>query len=172
MISWQWCIRQQATQGCEFQTLLTTCRIRPGTPYLASVAVIYTELVKLVICVAAQGGVCWRTAGDRGMTFREEMVHQAREILGRSFPMLVPAALFVMQQVLFDCKHFMTHDWLTVFWQCHPLSLKDSCDSHLPHGNSLALPFQVFGGEFVRPYGPPKDTGSVCRKLNLVQSCA
>ena len=27
-------------------------------------------------------------------------MHQAYEILGRSWPMLVPAALFVMQQVL------------------------------------------------------------------------
>lgn len=76
-----------------------TCRTRPGTPYLASVAVIYTELVKLVICMGAQAGVCWQTAGDRGLTVREEMVHQAQEILGKSYPMLVPAALFVMQQV-------------------------------------------------------------------------
>ena len=75
------------------------CRTRPGKPYLASVAVIYTELAKLVICMGAQGGVCWKTSGERGLTFREEMVHQAREIFGRSYPMLVPAALFVMQQV-------------------------------------------------------------------------
>lgn len=33
------------------------------------------------------------------MTLREEAAHQSREILGKSIPMLVPAALFVMQQV-------------------------------------------------------------------------
>jgi hypothetical protein len=67
--------------------------------YLPSVAVIYTELIKLVICVGAQGGVCLRTSGERGLTLREEISHQSREILGRSWPMVVPAALFVMQQV-------------------------------------------------------------------------
>jgi len=67
--------------------------------YLPSVAVIYTELIKLGICVGAQGGVCLRTSGERGLTLREEISHQSREILGRSWPMVVPAGLFVMQQV-------------------------------------------------------------------------
>ena len=66
---------------------------------------IYTELIKLVICIGAQGGVCMRTSGERGLTLREEMSHQSKEILGRSFPMLVPAALFVMQQVGF-CRGY------------------------------------------------------------------
>ena len=78
-------------------------RTRPGTPYLASVAVIYTEVIKLGICVAAQAGVCWRTSGERGLSMREEFLHQAKEILGRSYPMLVPAGLFVMQQVVVLC---------------------------------------------------------------------
>ena len=63
-------------------------------------AVIYTELIKLVICIVAQGSVCWRTSGERGLTLKEELVHQSKETFGRSFPMLVPAALFVMQQVI------------------------------------------------------------------------
>lgn len=67
--------------------------------YLPSVAVIYTELIKLAICIGAQGGVCLRTSGERGLTLREEISHQSREILGKSFPMLIPAGLFVMQQV-------------------------------------------------------------------------
>ena len=65
-------------------------------------AVIYTEVVKLGICMAAQAGVCWHTAGERGLSMREEMVHQAKEIFGKSFPMIIPAGLFVMQQV--RCK--------------------------------------------------------------------
>jgi len=78
---------------------MRSCRTRPGTQYLASVAVIWTELIKLLICVGAQGAECARTASQRGLGFREEAMHQTYEILGRSWPMLVPAALFVMQQV-------------------------------------------------------------------------
>ena len=63
-------------------------------------AVIWTELIKLLVCVGAQAGECARTASQRGLGFREEAMHQTYEILGRSWPMLVPAALFVMQQVL------------------------------------------------------------------------
>ena len=76
-----------------------TRRTREGTQYLASVAVIWTELIKLLVCVGAQAGECARTASQRGLGFREEAMHQTYEILGRSWPMLVPAALFVMQQV-------------------------------------------------------------------------
>lgn len=49
---------------------------------------------------AAQAQVCVRTAGERGLGLCAEAAHQAAEILGRSPPMLVPAGLFVMQQVL------------------------------------------------------------------------
>ena len=75
------------------------CRTRAGTQYLASVAVIWTELIKLLVCVGAQAAECTRTAAQRGLGFREEAMHQAYEILGRSWPMLIPAGLFVMQQV-------------------------------------------------------------------------
>ena len=81
------------------QSFLNACRTREGTQYLASVAVIWTELIKLLVCVGAQAGECARTASQRGLGFREEAMHQTYEILGRSWPMLVPAALFVMQQV-------------------------------------------------------------------------
>ena len=74
-------------------------RTRTGTQYLASVAVIWTEAIKLGVCIAAQGAECARTTSQRGLGFRQEALHQASEILGRSWPMLVPAALFVMQQV-------------------------------------------------------------------------
>ena len=100
-----------AIQGFSYLTC-SMCRTRPGVPYLPSVAVIYTELIKLVICIGAQGGVCMRTSGERGLTLREEMSHQSREILGRSFPMLVPAALFVMQQVNYRRAHQPTPVYL------------------------------------------------------------
>lgn len=41
-----------------------------------------------------------RTAGERDHSVADEVRHQFVEILGKSFPMFVPAALFVMQQVL------------------------------------------------------------------------
>ncbi len=77
---------------------MSACRTREGTQYLASVAVVWTELIKLLVCMVAQMVECVRSAGQRGLPLRDEMVHQAEEILGRSWPMLVPAALFVMQQ--------------------------------------------------------------------------
>ena len=77
---------------------LGVCRTRAGTQYLASVAVIWTEAIKLLVCVGAQAAECTRTAAQRGLGFREEAMHQTYEILGRSWPMLIPAGLFVMQQ--------------------------------------------------------------------------
>jgi hypothetical protein len=73
------------------------------------VAVVWTELIKLLVCMVAQMVECGRTAGQRGLAFRGEMVHQAEEILGRSWPMLVPAALFVMQQVCYLSRHKTLH---------------------------------------------------------------
>jgi hypothetical protein len=91
-------------------------RTRTGTQYLASVAVIWTEAIKLGVCIAAQGAECARTASQRGLGFRQEALHQASEILGRSWPMLVPAALFVMQQVRYPfCSLFLS--CLGVRWQ-------------------------------------------------------
>ena len=48
--------------------------------------------------------MCARTAGERGLGLCAEASHQAAEILGRSPPMLVPAGLFVMQQVPRACR--------------------------------------------------------------------
>jgi hypothetical protein len=62
------------------------------------VAVIWTEVIKLGVCVCAQLIVAARSARSRGLSVRGEAAHQLQEILGRSWPMLVPAALFVMQQ--------------------------------------------------------------------------
>ncbi|CAK0773250.1 hypothetical protein CVIRNUC_004045 [Coccomyxa viridis] len=87
-------------QGTALSLTLRFSRTRAGTQYLASVAVIWTELIKLLVCVGAQAAECTRTAAQRGLGFREEAMHQAYEILGRSWPMLIPAGLFVMQQVL------------------------------------------------------------------------
>ena len=76
----------------------TARRTRPGPQYLASVAVIWTEVIKLVVCVGAQGRECYKTAAERGHTVSQSARHQASEILGQSYPMLLPAGLFVMQQ--------------------------------------------------------------------------
>ena len=50
--------------------------------------------------------MCARTAGERGLGLCAEASHQAAEILGRSPPMLVPAGLFVMQQVPRACRGY------------------------------------------------------------------
>eukprot|EP00884_Botryococcus_braunii_P008887 jgi/Botrbrau1/179/Bobra.0022s0159.2 len=87
-------------QGTALSLTLRYSRTRAGRPYLASVAVIYTELIKLLICIGAQMRESVRTAGERDHSVADEVRHQFGEILGKSFPMFVPAALFVMQQVL------------------------------------------------------------------------
>ncbi|KAK9809147.1 hypothetical protein WJX72_010196 [[Myrmecia] bisecta] len=87
-------------QGTALSLTLRYSRVQEGPRYLASVAVIYTELVKLLICIGAQLLACQKAARLRGQSFGTEMKGQAREILGKSYPMLVPAGLFVMQQVL------------------------------------------------------------------------
>ena len=73
---------------------------RPGTPYLASVAVVLTETIKLAMCAVAHTVSAARAAPAHGRTAAAEARHQAREVVGRSPPMAVPASLFVAQQVL------------------------------------------------------------------------
>lgn len=87
-------------QGTALSLILRYSRTGIGPPYLASVAVIWTEFIKLVICIAAQCLVCKRTAREKGITYLREVQHDLRDIISTSFPMIVPAALFVMQQVL------------------------------------------------------------------------
>ena len=90
----------QIFQGTALSLILRYSRTGIGPPYLASVAVIWTEFIKLVICIAAQCLVCKRTAREKGITYLREVQHDLREIISTSFPMIVPAALFVMQQVV------------------------------------------------------------------------
>jgi len=92
----------QIFQGTALSLILRYSRTGIGPPYLASVAVIWTEFIKLVICIAAQCLVCRRTAREKGVTYLREIQHDLRDIISTSFPMIVPAALFVMQQV---CHH-------------------------------------------------------------------
>ncbi|KAL0037192.1 hypothetical protein WJX79_005016 [Trebouxia sp. C0005] len=87
-------------QGTALSLILRYSRTGIGPPYLASVAVIWTEFIKLVICIAAQCLVCKKTAREKGITYLREIQHDLRDIISTSFPMVVPAALFVMQQVL------------------------------------------------------------------------
>jgi solute carrier family 35 (UDP-sugar transporter), member A1/2/3 len=73
---------------------------RPGTPYLASVAVVLTETIKLALCAVAHAVAAAKAAPGHGRSAAAEARRQAREVLGTSPPMLVPASLFVAQQVL------------------------------------------------------------------------
>ncbi|KAL4440038.1 hypothetical protein ABPG75_003039 [Micractinium tetrahymenae] len=102
-------------QGTALSIMLRYSRARAGQPYLASVSVIFTEAIKLVICVFMQYRVVAaevasalpRTSGGsgagaaaRGAPLSRELRRQARDIAAKSVPMLLPAAMFVMQQVL------------------------------------------------------------------------
>ncbi|KAK9825076.1 hypothetical protein WJX74_006218 [Apatococcus lobatus] len=87
-------------QGTALSLTLRYSRTMTGTNYLASVAVIYTELIKLLVCMAAQFLECSQASRRHGGHLWIELVQQTREIMQRSTPMAVPAALFVMQQVL------------------------------------------------------------------------
>ena len=89
----------QIFQGTALSLILRFSRTTAEVPYLASVAVIWTELIKLVICIVAECLVCRRTAREKGVTYLREVQNDLRDIIATSVPMVVPAALFVMQQV-------------------------------------------------------------------------
>lgn len=73
---------------------------RAAPPYLTSVAVAWTETIKLALCAAMHAAAAARGARARGLSAAGEARHQLAEVVGRSRPMAVPAALFVAQQVL------------------------------------------------------------------------
>ncbi len=87
-------------QGTALALTLRYSRAKAETPYLPSVAVIWTEALKLAICIGAQVFVCSSEARTKGESMRNEVRRQYRDITHKSVPLLVPAALFVLQQVL------------------------------------------------------------------------
>lgn len=89
----------QIFQGTALSLILRFSRTGPGQQYLASVAVIWTELIKLVICIVAELLVCQRTAREKSLTYFKEVQNDLHDIISTSLPMVVPAGLFVMQQV-------------------------------------------------------------------------
>ena len=62
------------------------------------VAVIWTEAVKLLLCLVAQMWACRASTRDFGTSWAAEFVSQAADILRHSLPMALPAGLFVTQQ--------------------------------------------------------------------------
>lgn len=89
----------QIFQGTALSLILRFSRTGSGQPYLASVAVIWTELIKLLICIVAELWVCQRTAREKSVTYLQEVQNDLHDIISTSVPMVVPAGLFVMQQV-------------------------------------------------------------------------
>jgi len=87
--------------GTALSLTLRYSRTTEGPHYLGSVAVIYTEAIKLVICLGVQLLHCRRAPKlhGNGEGWRAEFIAQSRDILLHSLPMALPAALFVMQQV-------------------------------------------------------------------------
>ncbi|GAB4823747.1 hypothetical protein N2152v2_010793 [Parachlorella kessleri] len=87
-------------QGTSLSLALRYSRVKPGTPYLGSVSVLLTELLKLAICLAVQLRSCRAGAVEDGVSVVKACRKQLQTILAQSLPMLLPAAMFVMQQVL------------------------------------------------------------------------
>jgi hypothetical protein len=86
-------------QGTSLSLALRFSRIKPGTPYLASVSVLLTEMLKLVICVSVQLWKCRAAALEDNASVFKECRKQMYFILSQALPMLLPAGMFVMQQV-------------------------------------------------------------------------
>ena len=98
------CVRGTAKARQRFSFLvrptLSPHSTRDAPRYLTSVAVAATETIKLALCAVMHAGSAARAACARGLPAAAEARHQLKEVLGRSRPMAVPAALFVVQQVL------------------------------------------------------------------------
>ena len=58
-----------------------------------------TEAVKLAICGVVQLRAAAATARSVGEPFSKEARRKARDIASKALPMLLPAGMFVMQQV-------------------------------------------------------------------------
>lgn len=98
------CLWGQSCEACrEFQPPTLSHaprpRLRCRTPYLASVSVLFTEAAKLVICLAVQMRNSWRLAREGDAPAARELRKQMENILLQAAPMLLPAGMFVMQQV-------------------------------------------------------------------------
>ena len=91
--------------GTALSLTLRYSRTMEGPHYLGSVAVIYTEAIKLVICLGVQLLHCRHAPKlhGNGDGWRAEFMAQSKDILSHSVPMALPAALFVMQQVRLRC---------------------------------------------------------------------
>eukprot|EP00887_Chlorella_sp_A99_P000565 scaffold17.g565.t1 len=91
-------------QGTALAVALRQSRLRGGpgqrAPYLASVSVAVTEAIKLAICVSVELRKCQAAAAAAGEPFAKHASRVAGELVAASLPMLLPAGMFVMQQVL------------------------------------------------------------------------
>eukprot|EP00191_Tetraselmis_sp_GSL018_P020808 CAMPEP_0177593274 /NCGR_PEP_ID=MMETSP0419_2-20121207/9050_1 /TAXON_ID=582737 /ORGANISM="Tetraselmis sp., Strain GSL018" /LENGTH=630 /DNA_ID=CAMNT_0019084285 /DNA_START=653 /DNA_END=2545 /DNA_ORIENTATION=- len=86
-------------QGCLHSLVLRYSRTLPGLRYLASVAVIFTELLKISVCLSVLLFGCWRNGKNRDELLRS-VASKGRDLFINSLPMAVPAALYIMQQML------------------------------------------------------------------------
>mmetsp|Transcript_15395 Transcript_15395/g.26938 ORF Transcript_15395/g.26938 Transcript_15395/m.26938 type:complete len:355 (+) Transcript_15395:35-1099(+) len=85
-------------QGTALAVTLRFSRMTSTMPYLSSVVVIFTELSKLLICIAV-----WTVTRQGDVKSSSSLLRILREfadILKSSLPLAIPACLFVFQQVL------------------------------------------------------------------------
>ena len=83
-------------QGTALALTLRLSRINRATPYLSSVAVVITEFSKLLICFVAWTFTRHGVGKAESSKFRNDLV----DLLRNSSPLIIPAGLFVFQQVL------------------------------------------------------------------------
>ena len=93
-------------QGTALAVALRLSRTRDphstSKPYLASVSVAVTELIKLIMCCAVELRHCHLAAAEIGEPLSKAAGRRAKELARSSLPMLLPAGMFVMQQVRWD----------------------------------------------------------------------
>lgn len=70
-----------------------------ANPYLASVSVALTEAFKLLICSAVELRACMHEVDCTAEPLGKVVGRRAKELIEAALPMLLPAGMFVMQQV-------------------------------------------------------------------------
>lgn len=154
-------------QGCLHSLTLRYSRTVPGPRYLASAAVIFTELLKMLVCLSVLVFGCWRNSRSQE-DFTRTVTAKAGDLLFNSLPMAVPATMYVMQQMLVIVA--ATHLDVVTFQICSQMKVFPTAvfassllGQHLSVVQWLSLPMLAGGVSLVTATGnstsdPSSDT--------------
>ena len=144
-------------QGCLHSLVLRFSRTIPGPRYLASVAVILTEALKIVACLSVLVFGCWKTSRTREELNRS-ITARAADLVYNSLPMAVPATMYVMQQMLVIVA--ATHLDVVTFQICSQMKVFPTAvfassllGQHLSAMQWLSLPMLAGGVSLVTATG-------------------